>query len=233
MRKKSFLSDLRWKTVPWKYRAKSQKDTLLDILVNIPTLLEECDLLRSYEEMPSKLVSRQQLLIGKCWLCQKRLIHWYENLILYKDLKPIDKAESAAVENMDLGSVHLLTLYWSTCAILYGIWHEALGRKTKCPRRAYVVFYCRKIVRAISIFLDPAVGTFRAYLASFPLYVVMMHFHVWDPEERETEKTLLSDLFNRPEGIGMAKFLTSVELEAAKHSLKPDFRPQPNEDQGL
>lgn len=221
MRKKSFLSNLEWKTIPWRYHAKTQKDRLLDILVDIPTLMEEFDLLQSCSNKSPELISRRQRLIDHCWLCDKRLNHWYANLTLYKIAKPLDKEEPFMIEEIDLGSVHLMTLYWSTCVMLYNILHEALDRNLQLPERTDLKPYCRNIVKAMPVFFNPAVGTLRAYLASFPLYVVMMHLYTFDPEDREVEKMLLEDCFDRPEGIGIGKFLKSVELEALKHSSRP------------
>ncbi|KAL5041618.1 hypothetical protein BDW71DRAFT_211954 [Aspergillus fruticulosus] len=49
-RARSPLNDPEWKTVPWTYIAKTPKDLLTDIFVEIPSLLADLDELRTAED---------------------------------------------------------------------------------------------------------------------------------------------------------------------------------------
>jgi hypothetical protein len=218
-RKKSVLSTPEWKIIPWELHAKTQKDRLLDILIEIPTLLEESDLLlRSSNETQEDKYYRRQRLIDHCWLCDEQLTAWHETVTIYKNSQPFNNAqESILVDTMDLGSVHLMTLYWSTCILLYSVLRQAIGPESKLlPERTDIKTYCRKIVRAMPIFFHPAVGAFRAYLSTFPMYVVILHLYVFGEEEKKAELKMLEDCYDTPEGMTVGRFMKSVELEASR-----------------
>jgi len=183
----------------------------------MPTLLEESDILHSCND-PDKEAYHRKNLVENCWLCDKQLTEWYTELTLLKELKPFDrKEEITLIDAMDLASAHLLTLYWATCVILYSVMRPAVP-DIELPERAnYIKTYCQKIIRTVPFFFHPAVGTFRAHLATFPIAVAMRYLTVFEPEEREVEKRLLDDCFARPEGKGIGKLLKSLDLETSKH----------------
>lgn len=221
------MSNPEWKTIPWELHSKTQKDRLLDILIEIPTLLEESDLLlrssdnNNDETQEEEKYHRQRRLIDHCWLCDEQLTQWYETMTLCKENSQAFKAtkNSIMVDTMDLGSVHLMTLYWSTCVLLYGVLRQTIDPQEDIdllPKRTDIKTYCRKIVRAIPLFFHPAVGAFRAYLSTFPMYVVILHLSVFGEEERKTEVKLLEDCYDTPEGMTVGRFMKSVELEALR-----------------
>lgn len=188
---------------------KTQKDSLLDILVEIPTLLEESDILRSCDD-PDDKEHLQGKLINSCWLCDKQLVKWYSTA-WHKELKPFNP-EDLLINAEDLGWAHLMTLYWATCIMVYSVMREVVGSGIQLPERADVKIYCQKIIRAVPIFFHPAVGTFRTHLATFPVAVAMKYLSALPPEEREIEKRLMGECFLRPEGMAMGKLLKSLEL---------------------
>lgn len=241
-RKKSVLSNPDWKTIPWEQHAKTQKDKLLDILIEIPTLLEESDILSRFDDETQEEKDRwRERLIDHCWRCDEQLTNWHDTMTAYKDiapsagfqtkhrnqafsatldedLQPINnnaREKSMLVDTMDLGSVHLMTLYWSTCVLLYSVLRRTVNPDTHLPERVNdIKTYCRKIIRAIPIFFHPAVGAFRAYLSTFPMYVVILHLYVFREEEKKVELKLLEDCYDTPEGMTVGRFMKSVELEA-------------------
>jgi ElaB/YqjD/DUF883 family membrane-anchored ribosome-binding protein len=212
------LSNPEWKIIPWECHTKSQKDRLLDILTEIPTLLEESDILlrSSSDETQEEKEHRRRRLIDHCWLCDERLTKWHETMTVYtrKDSQPFNNArESILIDTLELGSVHLMTLYWSTCVLLYHVLRQTIGPDTQLPQRVDdIKAYCRKIVRALPIFFHPAVGAFRAYLSTFPLYIVISHLDVFTEAERKVELKLLEDCYDTAEGMTIGRFMKSIEL---------------------
>ena len=124
----------------------------------MPTLLEESDILHSCDDPDKKDYYRGKL-IDNCWLCDKQLTEWYSRLTLHKELKPFNGEESILIDAMDLGSAHLMTLYWATCVILYSVMRVAVSPDIQLPERANIKTYCQKIIRTVPIFFHPAVGT--------------------------------------------------------------------------
>lgn len=80
-RKKTVLSDQEWKTTPWNYYGKTPKDKLIDVLVEMPTLLEEFDVLQLCDD-PDKQGFFRRRLIDSCWLCDTQLTEWSSALSL-------------------------------------------------------------------------------------------------------------------------------------------------------
>ncbi|PGG98203.1 hypothetical protein GX51_06923 [Blastomyces parvus] len=106
-RKKCPLSRPEWKTIPWLHYAKSPKDILLDILIDIPTLYEEIDLMNElsmssaafspsssgnssedgkeginneHNTRENEIQILRQVLIARFWDLDKRLQEWYESV---------------------------------------------------------------------------------------------------------------------------------------------------------
>ncbi|CRG86047.1 hypothetical protein PISL3812_03050 [Talaromyces islandicus] len=215
-RKKSVLSNPEWKTIPWECHPKSQKDKLLDILTEIPTLLEESDILSrsSSDETQEEKDRRRQRLIQHCWLCDKHLTRWHEAMTVHtrKHSRPFNNArQSILIDTTELGSAHLMTLYWSTCVLLYRVLRQAVGPDIQLPKRVNdIKGYCQKIVRALPIFFHPAVGAFRAYLSTFPMYIVISHLYVFGEDEKKAELKLMEDCYKTTEGITIGRFMKSV-----------------------
>jgi hypothetical protein len=211
-RKRSILSNMEWKAIPWSHIKKTPRDRLLDVLVEIPTLMEESDILNSYDE-PGKKDHHRKKLIGKCWFYDKQLREWYKKVSPDNVLRPFNTEESTLIDPMDLASAYLMTLYWTTCILLYDVMHAIVCPSTQLPERASIKPYCQKIFRTVPIFFHPAVGTYRTHLATFPLSLAILHLSAFEPEERILEQRFLEEYFQRPEGMALGNFLRSLELE--------------------
>jgi hypothetical protein len=119
-RKKTVLSDQEWKTTSWNYYRKTPKDKLIDVLVEMPTLLEEFDVLQLCDD-PDKQGFFRRKLIDSYWLCDTQLTEWFSALFPQTELRPKKPGSSILIDATDLGSAHIMTLYWATCIILYSI----------------------------------------------------------------------------------------------------------------
>jgi hypothetical protein len=194
---------------------KRQKDKLIDVLVEMPTLLEEFDVLQLCDD-PDKQGFFRRKLIDSCWLCDTQLTEWFSALFPQTEPRPKKPGSSILIDATDLGSAHIMTLYWATCIILYSIMRAVVRPDEQLPERANSKNYCQKIIRTILIFFHPAVGTFRTHLVVFPLSIAMSHLiSVFGLEEREVEQQLVDNYFLRPEGVTTGKFLKRLELNTS------------------
>ncbi|KAM7210273.1 hypothetical protein V8F06_014352 [Rhypophila decipiens] len=93
-RKKLVLSDPSWKTVPWKVTPKNLKDVLVDVLVDMPGLVEEFDaMIQSLRDLESHITSSAQQdaavisaatlrdgFLQKCWEGDRQLLDWSQRV---------------------------------------------------------------------------------------------------------------------------------------------------------
>ena len=217
-RKRSVLSYVEWKTVPWRHQRKSPKDLLIDILVDIPSLLEDVDIMQACKDANSKEEQRQRLL-GRCYLFDRRLAEWYSSQWpdgtsppSYRPNTPLGEVCSLKLE--DLSSAHLMTLYWSTCLALYITMPLVLGAGDALPEHADPRIYILKITDTLPLLLHRDVGVFRLHLATFPMGVVYKCLQAMAPDEMVEQRIILAKLFEQPESVTMSKFISSMESNA-------------------
>jgi hypothetical protein len=213
-RKRSVLSNPEWKTVPWTQNQKTVKDILLDIMIDMPGLLEEFDKMEACAD-PDEREMRRKKLLEICWLFDRRLGEWSSRVNPPKWLGSLDyqKRDSVLVE--DLAAAHVMTLYWAACVVLYKVMPLlVMPDEEPLPNRADLRIYFRNMARTVPIFLHPAVGMFRVHLATFPIAAALACLSSFGPDEMLVERRLLAGFFRRPEVSSMAKFLNSMDLEA-------------------
>lgn len=201
------MSEAKWKTIPWTYHEKTSKDRLLDILIEVPGLLEQSDIVQSCTDSDMRNRYRQKLRYD----CSKYLMEftdWMSRFPQPEVSKEVDRESSTPVDLVDLASVHLKTLYWATGILLHSVIHKATDSDTGVHLK-YMRDYCREIIRAVPIFFHPAVGRFRSHLAPFPIIVVALHLSIFTPKEREVEQELLDKCLRTPEGSAIGSFLAA------------------------
>lgn len=125
----------------------------------------------------------------------------------------------------DLLAAHLITLYWTTCIILYGLVRDVLlSGKTdssqslspgadesidKDPSTA-----CRNLIKTLPIFFHPDAGTFRVHLATFPMSVALIHLTLAvKPEDMLEERGIFAWCLQKPECLTIRRFIVSMRPE--------------------
>ncbi|KAJ6783309.1 hypothetical protein PWT90_02544 [Aphanocladium album] len=120
-RRRSKLAEPAWKSVPWQRQDKSLKDKLVDILMDIPGLLEDLDMVKSIEEPQSKEMMRQRVLLA-CKRCHDELTAWEdevgEDLLVYDYVAsglplPVPRTD------IDTALLQITSLYWVVGILLY------------------------------------------------------------------------------------------------------------------
>jgi len=212
-RKQCVLSDPGWKTIPWRLTKKTLKEILVDILVDLPTLLEDVDVMAAMTDPGTKQIQKETL-ASRVWVFDKRLTDWYLSVPLPRELGMLDIEDADSMRAEDLTLAHIMTLYWCTCLVLYRTMTEVVEPDFVLPEHADSSIYCKKIIQAIPIFLHPVVGTYRVHLATFPMGLCMNYLARCDPHEMTTERALLASYFRRPEGATMKSFVSNIQLEA-------------------
>lgn len=191
-RKSSFLSSPEWLTEPWKTYPKTQLDTIGDVLIAIPEILEEFDLLSAAPHM-STAEKRADQLKSKCWRFDENLRKWKEAYIRLISTRPLAREmqnihismDTAAEDDLPdifiaygLAPLQGMALYWAACALLYETMRALfelfpstnLGEveELKSPRMDGKV-YCVCVVRSARYFLHPDTGLISTLAIGFPL----------------------------------------------------------------
>ena len=211
-RKKSFLADAEWKTLPWKWHPKTIKDTLLDILADTTELLEDLDAHNACSN-PDDKEWRRAGLAEKCWLLDSALVAW--QALSMPTLAGLDKqavtASTDFVSAEALAAAHTLTLYSTTCLIVYTTLAAVVEPYVMMPARTNLKTHCRDILSDVSIFFHRAVGTFRAHLSTLPIAVVLAVINMAGLGAMEEERRLLMGILARPEAAGIGRLLQSMQ----------------------
>ncbi|KAK2791235.1 hypothetical protein FQN53_006076 [Emmonsiellopsis sp. PD_33] len=155
-RKKTLLSSPEWKTIPWLHHPKSLRDKLLDILVDIPTLYEEIDILNALSspttdvhrnsETQTQSNSLHHSLLTSCWALDSLLDEWYQCIPLPREEgipTPNTSHPTVARDNNATGTkkeedsefiitldqlalAHVFALYWATRILLCEMFADLL-----------------------------------------------------------------------------------------------------------
>ncbi|KAH8670100.1 hypothetical protein BGZ60DRAFT_375305 [Tricladium varicosporioides] len=223
-RKKSILSHDEWKTIPWSLQPKTPKDQLTDILVDIPSLLEDFDIMDSCI-YPEKKEAQRQVLFDTCWALINQLTEWHNNHSSLLSSKLPDPGTTEYITTSDLVTTHLLTQYWTLCLIISKTLlelapppHQPSHLKSPHfppPTNRHPATYARLIIHAVHIFLHPSVGTFRWHLVSFPVSWVVryMNSDSVQGEEMRAEREMLEGLFRKKEAWTLRRWVLRERRE--------------------
>lgn len=226
-RKKVFLSDMPWKTLPWSQHEKTPRDHLIDILIDIPTLFEGLDNMLAINDPVQREQLRQRVWKGYLQL-DRLLVDWHEKCAPTEDMSPwhLDGTKiPQTITPSDLVAAHLITLYWTTCIILYGLVRDVLlSSKTDSPRLLPPGdgestdkdpnTACRKLIKTLPIFFHPDTGTFRVHLATFPMSVALIHLSLAvKPEDMLEERGIFDWCLQKPECLTIRRFIASMRPE--------------------
>lgn len=213
-RKKSFLTEPDWKKLPWRGVQKSPKDLLLDVLVDVPTIFEAMDIMSRCEDSKLKANYKERL-YKEYVLLERRLRLWHKRFSPVLDIFEKSFIIQDGVKPQSLAAAHVLTLYWATCVIIYGLVGKVLmaqGCEEELFEGKYVDpgTFCQDILKIIPLFLHCSTGIFRVHLATPPISVSMIYLYSLPPEEMKEEKALLLRYLQDPSCATMRKFLGSM-----------------------
>ncbi|OQV03760.1 hypothetical protein CLAIMM_08763 [Cladophialophora immunda] len=214
-RKRSVFSSPAWKSVPWSLHPKGPRDKLLDILIEIPALLEDLESLLAglSNEVARQALFRQQL-EERCWLYHSQLQTWSttsgsSTVTFVEDKISNGTHESSEPSSEHFAMAHLGLIYWATCNILHEVlWYVAGNGRAGLPACIDARLYCRKIVTLMPFLQRPAMGAFFLNIAGFPAAVAVGFLARQDPPgEVSEERRKLQKAFQDTHGAQLRNFL--------------------------
>ncbi|KAK1751951.1 Sterigmatocystin biosynthesis regulatory protein [Echria macrotheca] len=146
-----------WKTLPWQVIPKDLKDVLVDVLIDMPGLVEEFDRMRLCYDLEIREVLQARLL-AKCWEHDCRLLEWL------RLLQPFANHDSQQSKPKDLvihvAQVHGMSLFWVTGLVLYSTLRMLSKPETILPSRTDPILHAHHLVDAITILLHADSGLY-------------------------------------------------------------------------
>ncbi|KAI8315473.1 hypothetical protein K4K61_001453 [Colletotrichum sp. SAR11_59] len=213
-RKRSFLSDMAWKTVPWAKISKTRKDVMLDILTDVPALLEEVDILKSN---PSDY--NCQRFMKTYQRLDREIVWWLENLSpptdILCDLHERNYRNPTADE---LAVAHVMTCFWTVCILVYSSLHAVLSSTFNLPgieemelsERRNPRPYCLLIADAVEVFFQPEAGTFGMHAAPFPIGMAIKYLMLTEGFSSKDCMRLIGYFGRQSGGAAMGSFLANT-----------------------
>ncbi|CCT74270.1 uncharacterized protein FFUJ_10316 [Fusarium fujikuroi IMI 58289] len=209
----------------WRSVTNSPLNQLIDILVEVPALLEDLDIFR--ETLNIELYNS---ILTRCHSCEVEILAlglgFGESLTTYdytytREPLPIPKNDD------DLAVVYLSCYYWMTCMFIYSTLGfcelESMDIYARSPILSYpsqriAMSYAYKIAHAIHLLFDPPAGTYSSVAAFFLLgtalrYLIMIETHGGN-EIMSKERMLLVSIFTRPFlGSFVGRFLQNLQVD--------------------
>ncbi|KEF59498.1 uncharacterized protein A1O9_04342 [Exophiala aquamarina CBS 119918] len=204
MRKKTVLSNPAWRQISWRDIPKTPKDLLIDILVDIPELLEDLDTGKSCRDLESRKTFEFEL-IRRCWDFEKRLVDWQNQVGI------TDPVYTPNV-NQVLFSLDLVAA--SQTMTLYSI----SDPDTYFPPHGDPMRYCRRIAAAIPVLLHPLSGAYSVHMVGFPIAVALRWLNGANGQTDSEEKQMILDVFrNSGHGRLIEGFVSSIHANSKGH----------------
>lgn len=174
LRKRSLLHSRQWMTVPWTEIPKTPKDTLIDIMTGLPTILEDVDQLQQIPGGPARDKFREKI-IATCWNYDNQFCTWFEANIPKDRVQSVEAnivnnpnfGDNDTVSTEDLAIVYIMSVFLSGCVLLYSTMHSIYI--PDLPERADISIYMKKIVAYLKVGFHPSTGQYGLEMTSFPI----------------------------------------------------------------
>lgn len=209
------LSSPQWKTIPWSHITKCPKDALVDVLVDMPGLLEELDRMLACTDA-SRKTALQQSLMEKCWTHDQELLNWAamvtsspETLGIAYQAQNCDQISTAAI-----AQAHGLSLYWTACLVLYSTIRLAAGQDAHLPERVDARIYIRNIAKVLPDLFRPGAGMWGQLNAILPLCMALQYAMVDDSAIEERD--MLVEALRTSGGQIMNGFLNNLNFSESR-----------------
>ncbi|QGI82560.1 hypothetical protein CEK25_009289 [Fusarium fujikuroi] len=164
-RKRSVFNTPGWKSIPWSTLPKNPKDELVDILLEIPGLLEDLERKPAHETQQGSLYAQLQ---ERCRICDGSLRNWstssgQASVSFAEGLISIPATQVSSLSSEDFAMAHLGMIYWATCSLLYRVMADDTNTG----------LHCRKILLMVPFFQRPDMGAIFINFVGFPVSVVV------------------------------------------------------------
>jgi hypothetical protein len=220
-RKASFLSHKDWVNLPWNTIAKTPRDKILDILVEIPAVFEAIDTYNTTVAVePLTAEAYRQQVVQLCLSLHEKLAQWsadHNTLVL-----SASKATAMWDMNLpcplssslDIAWLHVMVLYWIASALIDINLCTILKDDDPRPHNPNPEASCSKIIIALSNLLHPSIGFYRMHLVAVPLGILatLLRDPAIQPSILREEMGLLRRCLLHPGCASMSKFASKVAV---------------------
>ncbi|KAL3448954.1 hypothetical protein BJX65DRAFT_52384 [Aspergillus insuetus] len=219
-RKRLFLMDPEWKTIPWLKRDKTSRDHLIDVIMDMTALFEDTDKMKVCPDPLEKELLHQQLIDG--FLALKHGLRTWQTLHAPNYHPPTNSDDLPdQVSPEDLTGAHLMTLFWATsivaCSNLDALCApDGAGYHIEWDLDAF----CGDIVRTLPFFCHPSMGLFRQHIAVYPTTVALRYICAVGASRLVDERRILADSLYSPALAGVRHFVISMNDSSPVDFLK-------------
>ncbi|CAH0036422.1 unnamed protein product [Clonostachys rhizophaga] len=220
LRKPSPLAQPEWKTIPWKIIQKTPRDSLLDIMIELPGIYEEVDSISACKDRNSQQDRRRQLR-ARCWSLSNDLQSWEavsgRATLKFAEsvLEAGNQVHSHPLSPDDLSKGILVLIYWAVCIMLYDVLKSDADLDPSFsqvsnirPRFAEPSIYCRKVAALLPCFLTPDTST--NYLILYPVGTALQYQRKIDKGTMSKEQVALMQAFTGNEGKTAMAFMNDA-----------------------
>lgn len=206
--------------MPWAKETKSPKDRLMDIMLEIPMLLETMKELQSSTCLITTEMAQEQLL-GQCMVLEKAMRVWAAKMgtdILRFDYTFIGESIPLPQKEGEFILLHLSIVYWFIEMMLLSITcfvsHKAANKAAEAERRLKLA--AQKSARALPLLFDPSGGLAQNITGLLALSIAMRYFQTMEQRgERSAESVILESLLDQElNGSSIGTFLARIYGES-------------------
>ncbi|KAL4869243.1 hypothetical protein BDV12DRAFT_208675 [Aspergillus spectabilis] len=206
-RKRCFLAEPGWKTIPWLQQEKTPRDHLMDVLLDLTGLFEDLDTMKTCPDPIDKTIARQQIIDG--------LLQMHQDLLTWEVLHAPDfhppKVPPTRVRPHEIAGAHLMTTFWATVIIiasnLASIYEPGQGIDLGID----LDLLCSNIVHTFLLFVHPSLGLFRTHITTYPMTVAIHYICAAGPKRLVEERRILADCLYDPALSGVRQFIVSMK----------------------
>jgi hypothetical protein len=219
-RKRLFLMDPEWKTIPWLKRDKTSRDHLIDVIMDMTALFEDTDKMKVCPDPLEKELLRQQLIDG--FLALKHGLRTWQTLHAPNYHPPTNSDDLPdQVSPEDLTGAHLMTLFWATSIVAC----SNIDALCAPDGAGYHIEwdldeFCGNIVRTLPFFCHPSMGLFRQHIAVYPTTVALRYICAVGASRLVDERRILADSLYSPALAGVRHFVVSMNDSSPVDFLK-------------
>ncbi|EFY95862.2 fungal transcriptional regulatory protein [Metarhizium robertsii ARSEF 23] len=201
-RTRSPFSSHEWKNIPWGTKPKSAKDRLVDIMLEIPTLLEQIAQLQS-SSCPAAVGILQQKVLGRCAQLERAMRVWAAKMgtgILRFDYTFMGECVPVPQTEDEFGLLHLSIVYWFIEMMLVSvkIFVSKLCAMETAEAMRQLQMAARKSARALPLLFASSGGLAQRISGLLALSIALRYFLIVEaPGGISDESCVVQSLLDR------------------------------------
>ncbi|KAF2435769.1 hypothetical protein EJ08DRAFT_645457 [Tothia fuscella] len=231
-RKPCILAEREWMLRPWLTRPKSIRDNIIDIMLQLPAILECYDKAIALEESSQEEDSARYLFFQLCKIFDAEVQSFLRKLKIGIDAVLLARIENGIPEDFDMRHAFLaqtMAMYWAM-AVLYthtvqlAFQHFQISVPSPASSRDFFEpsQYALNIGRSVKYFFRHDAGKMNAHTFSYPLSMALQYM-AFTQEAETGGYHLLTDAFTLGDTGSMIRdFLVSIQASASEGKINSD-----------